>query len=193
MRTSFSRFANLRCFSFLALALFAISASFAASSAAARAQSQSNQSQDQKQNSQSQSSNSDQTPSAQTGSSVPDKTPPPPPPPDAKSKKDKKNEDPPESKLHITVLAAETNKPIGAASVYIRYSEGKTLLTHKEKEAEENYKTNQDGTVKVPGVPQGKVLIQVIAPGWHTYGKWYDINKDEMDIEIKLDKPPRWY
>jgi len=138
------------------------------------------------------------TPSAQTGHS--EVSPPPPQPtkpaPDAKpqeNKKDTKPEDAEESRLKITVIAAETGKPIGNASVYIRYPEGKTFLTHKDKEAEMNFKTNQDGGVKVPSVPRGKILIQIVAPGWHTYGKWYDIEKEEEVIEIKLDKPPRWY
>jgi hypothetical protein len=34
----------------------------------------------------------------------------------------------------------------------------------------------------------------VIAPGWHTYGKWYDLEgKEEDSVEIKLDPPHRWY
>ena len=145
------------------------------------------------------------TPSAQTGHS--DTPPPPPATPekaapapaskqtDAKKadSKDSKTDEAPESKLRISVTAAETGKPVGNASVYIRFPEGKTFFTHKDKQAEMNFKTNQDGSVKVPGVPRGKILIQVIAPGWHTYGKWYDIAKDEEEIEIKLDKPPRWY
>ncbi len=146
------------------------------------------------------------TPSAQTGHS--DTPPPPPPAPTEKAtpapapkqsdpkktdSKDAKTDEAPESKLRISVIAAETGKPVGNASVYIRFPEGKTFFTHKDKQAEMNFKTNQDGSVKVPGVPRGKVLIQIIAPGWHTYGKWYDVAKDEEEIEIKLDKPPRWY
>jgi hypothetical protein len=142
------------------------------------------------------------TPSAQSGHS--EAAPPPtqtekpapaPKPPDPKKddKKDTKTDDAADSKLKITVVAAETGKPIGSASVYIRFPEGKTLFTRKDKEAEMNFKTNQDGTVKVPGVPRGKTLIQIVAPGWHTFGKYYDIEKDEEEIQIKLDKPPRWY
>jgi hypothetical protein len=33
----------------------------------------------------------------------------------------------------------------------------------------------------------------VIAKGWHTYGKWFDIDKEEDTIPIKLDPPPHWY
>jgi hypothetical protein len=47
--------------------------------------------------------------------------------------------------------------------------------------------------VKVTEVPQGKILIQVVAKGWHTYGKWYEFNTDAETVQIKLDPPPRWY
>ncbi len=140
------------------------------------------------------------SPSAQTGHSdsspqpvAPEKPAPPPKATDTQPKKDAKSDEPPESKLRVTVVAAETGKPIGNASVYIRFDEGKTFFTHKDKEAEMNFKTNQDGRVKVPAVPRGKVLVQIVAPGWHTYGKWYDIEKDEEEINIRLDKPTRWY
>jgi hypothetical protein len=142
------------------------------------------------------------TPQAQTGHSDPAPEPPPPkpapaPPPKQQTpppeKKDSKSDDDEELKIRISVVAAETGKPVGNASVYIRFPEGKTFFTHKDKEAEMNFKTNQDGSVKVPGVPRGRILIQIVAPGWHTYGKWYDIEKDDEQIDIKLDKPPRWY
>lgn len=190
MQTSISRFVTISCRAFVILAVFAISA--VAITHPVRAQSQQSQpapSQDDKSGGTKQAQPSeDQTPSSQTGSNLPEKA-----PVDPKAKKDKKSDDPPEAKLHIVVTSADAGKGIGGASVYIRYAEGKTFFTRKEKQAEENFKTNQDGSVKVPSVPRGKVLIQVIAPGWHTYGKWYDIDKDEVEIQIKLEKPPRWY
>jgi hypothetical protein len=56
-----------------------------------------------------------------------------------------------------------------------------------------NFKTNQDGSVKVPPVPQGKIQIQVIATGWHTFGQWFLINQDEQTVTVKLEEPPHWY
>jgi hypothetical protein len=96
------------------------------------------------------------------------------------------------SKLRIDVTGADSDKPISNASVYIRWDETGGLL-HKKKQAELDFKTNLDGSVKVPEVPRGKILIQVVAEGWHTFGKYYDVEKDEETIQIKLDKPPRWY
>jgi hypothetical protein len=95
-------------------------------------------------------------------------------------------------RLRIEVKG-DNGKPVANASVYVRYNIPGGLL-HSDKLAELDLKTNGDGSVKVPAVPQGRILVQVIAPGWHTYGKWYDIvDKDEESIEIKLDPPHRWY
>jgi hypothetical protein len=130
--------------------------------------------------SQNQSSTPAQPPPAQTQT----------PPPDKKDK-DKKSSDPATIKLRIEVTGAD-GKPVGNASVYVRYNEPGGLF-HKDKLAELNFKTNQDGSVKVTDVPQGKILIQVVAKGWHTYGKWYEFNTEAETVQIKLDPPPHWY
>lgn len=95
------------------------------------------------------------------------------------------------TRLKIQVSDAN-DKPVGNASVYVRYYTPGGFL-HHEKLEELNFKTNQDGSVKVPEIPQGKILIQVIAKGWHTYGKWYEIEQSEESVPIKLDPPPHWY
>jgi len=84
------------------------------------------------------------------------------------------------------------DKPVANASVYVRYNESGGLF-HHDKLAELSFKTNQEGSLKVPEVPKGKLLIQVIAKGWHTFGKWYDVDKDDQTIAIKLEQPPHWY
>jgi len=117
--------------------------------------------------------------------------PPPPETPGSTEKKDSKSVEPGMTKLKIRV-ATDSDKPIANASVYVRFYTAGGLL-HHDKLAELNFKTNQDGSVKVPEIPQGKILIQVIATGWHTYGKWYDVEKEEESIEIKLVPPPHWY
>jgi hypothetical protein len=103
----------------------------------------------------------------------------------------KKSSEQPKVRLNIQVTGSN-DKPIANASVYVRYNQPGGLL-HKEKLAELDLKTNGDGSVRVPAVPQGMILVQVIAPGWHTYGKWYEINKDEESIAIKLAPPTHWY
>jgi hypothetical protein len=105
--------------------------------------------------------------------------------------KDDKAADAQMTKLKLRVLTND-GKPVGNASVYVRfYADGGFL--HHDKLAELDLKTNQDGSVKVPEIPQGKILIQVIAKGWHTFGKWYDVEKEEESIVINLEPPPHWY
>jgi len=137
-----------------------------------------------------------QTPSAQTGSTggtsqtqsnksdKPDKS-------DKKDEKQAASSEPPTTKIRVLVTDPK-DQPISNASVYVRYNVSGGLF-HKDHLAELSFKTNQQGSLKVPEVPQGKVLIQVIAKGWHTYGQWYDMDKDEESVTIKLEPPPHWY
>ena len=95
------------------------------------------------------------------------------------------------TKLRIHVTAGEKSEPVDSASVYVKFQKERVLA--KDKMIEMNVKTNREGVAVVPTVPRGKVLIQVIAPGWKTYGKWYDVSEGEQTIKISLQKPPRWY
>jgi hypothetical protein len=103
----------------------------------------------------------------------------------------KLSDDPTSTRLKIVVTNFD-GKPVASASVYVRFNEPGSFL-HKDKLAEMAFKTNDDGSVKVPNVPVGKVLIQVVGKGLHTYGKWFDVAKDQEAIEIKLERPPHWY
>jgi hypothetical protein len=108
----------------------------------------------------------------------------------ADSKKDSKPSDPTTTRLRIRVTADD--KPVGNASVYVRFPVAGGIF-HKDKLSELNLKTNEDGSAKVPDIPRGKILIQVVAKGWKTYGKWYEIDSEAMTVEIKLEPPAHWY
>jgi hypothetical protein len=110
---------------------------------------------------------------------------------DASAKKPAKAAPPEPVTIHIEVSAGDSSKPVESASVYVRFSE-----THKfksDKLIEMNVKTTPEGKARVPLVPKGKILIQVIAPGWKTFGKWFDLTDDEQVFKIHLDRPPKWY
>src|ERR1700758_5854270 len=108
----------------------------------------------------------------------------------ADSKKDSKPSDPTTTRLRIRVTADD--KPVGNASVYVRFPVAGGIF-HKDKLSELNLKTNEDGSAKVPDIPRGKILIQVVAKGWKTFGKWYEIDSETMTVEIKLEPPAHWY
>lgn len=108
------------------------------------------------------------------------------------SDKDKKKEDEDATtRLRIEVTAGEEGKPVDQASVYVKYTEPRAL--RRDKRVELNLKTNRDGVARLDDAPRGKVLIQVIAPGWKTFGKWFELDQDEQTVKIRLQKPPRWY
>lgn len=103
----------------------------------------------------------------------------------------KKDETPPTTKIRIEV-SDPNGKPVGQASVYVRFNQPGGMF-HKDKLAELDLKTNDNGATKVPPIPQGKIMIQVIAKGWRTFGSWYDIESAEQTVQIKLEARPHWY
>jgi hypothetical protein len=108
--------------------------------------------------------------------------------PEAKAKPEKPSGT---TKLRIEVTGGEKNQPVESASVYVKFVQERTLA--KDKKFELNLKTNREGVVKVPEVPRGKILIQVVAEGWKPFGRWYQIEEEEQAIKIHLEKPPHWY
>jgi hypothetical protein len=94
------------------------------------------------------------------------------------------------ARLTIEVTGGDSNKPIENASVYVKTVEERMI---KDKKFEVNVKTNQKGVAHVPDPPTGKVLIQIVADGWKTYGQWHEITDQRQVIKIHLEKPPKWY
>jgi hypothetical protein len=95
------------------------------------------------------------------------------------------------SRITIEVSGGEKSTPIENASVYIKYVEERKIKSNKTVEL--NVKTNRDGTAHVPDAPLGRALVQVVADGWKTYGRWYDVTEAKQTIKIHLDRPPKWY
>jgi hypothetical protein len=95
------------------------------------------------------------------------------------------------ARVTIEVAGGEKEMPVENASVYVKYIEERKVL--KDKKLELNVKTNREGTAHIPAAPMGRVLIQVVADGWKTYGRWYDITDLKQTFKIHLEKPPKWY
>ena len=101
----------------------------------------------------------------------------------------------PLTKLKIVVLT-QSGRPIDRAEVIVRWnanakhpraSFGRNLRTQFET------RSNQDGVVDFPSVPQGNILIQVNAKGYQTFGKVFDIDEEERTVEVKLNPPQQQY
>jgi len=94
------------------------------------------------------------------------------------------------ARVTIEVTGGEGNKPVENASVYFKIQEEHLI---KDKKTEINVKTNQQGIAHIPDAPMGRILIQVVAEGWKTYGHWYDVTDAKQTIKIHLERPPKWY
>jgi len=96
-----------------------------------------------------------------------------------------------QTRITIEVTGGEKSVPIENASVYVKFIEEHSLK--KDKKLEMNVKTSRDGIAHVPNAPMGRVLVQVVAEGWKTYGRWLDITDPKQTIKVHLEKPPKWY
>ena len=94
-------------------------------------------------------------------------------------------------RLRIEVSGGESNVAVENASVYLKFTEEKKL--GKDKKYALNVKTNRSGVAHIPDPPMGRVLIQIVADGWKTYGKYYELTDPGEIIKIHLDRPPKWY
>jgi hypothetical protein len=95
------------------------------------------------------------------------------------------------SRITIEVTGGEKNAAVENASVYVKYVEEHAIK--KDKKLELNVKTSREGVAHVANAPLGRVLIQVVADGWKSYGRWYDITDANQQFKIHLDRPPKWY
>ena len=95
------------------------------------------------------------------------------------------------NRITIEVTGGDNNVPVENASVYVKYIDQRKLL--KDKKLELNVKTNREGIAHVPGAKPGKVLVQIVADGWKTYGRWFDITDPKQTLKVHLERPPKWY
>jgi hypothetical protein len=97
----------------------------------------------------------------------------------------------PSTRVTIEVTGGDKDRPIENASVYLKYVEEHKIT--KNKQFELNVKTNREGIAHIPDAPLGRVEIQIVAEGWKTFGRWFDITSSKEPIKIHLDRPPKWY
>ncbi len=97
--------------------------------------------------------------------------------------------DGPMSQLRFLVLKDYNGKPIRNAAVVLHpvNSRGKQAKGGME------LKTDDDGKTNIDGIPYGPLRVQVLAPGFQTFGEDYQIDKPELEITVKLKRPTGQY
>lgn len=100
---------------------------------------------------------------------------------------------PPMTKLRIEVKTIH-GTPVERASVIVAWSgERSTLKLGKRTRTHWETRTNQEGLASIPPLPQGKILVQVIAKGFQTFGQKFEVQEDEKTIEVVLNPPQPQY
>ena len=91
--------------------------------------------------------------------------------------------------VNFVVVRDENGKPIRNASV-VMHPVGEN---GKQERGGLELKTDTEGKTSYDGVPYGKLRIQVLVPGFQTYGSDYDVNEPNMDITVKMKRPAGQY
>jgi hypothetical protein len=96
--------------------------------------------------------------------------------------------DTPVSSLRFVVVKDYSGKPVKNAAVVLHpVSKGKQSRGGIE------LKTDTEGRTSYEGIPYGPLRVQVLIPGFQTFGEDYEINKPEMQITIRLKRPKDQY
>ena len=95
----------------------------------------------------------------------------------------------PEAKLDFLVIKDDSGKPVRNAGVVMH------PVTKSGKQSRGGYelKTDSEGKASFDGVPYGPLRVQVLAPGFQTFGNDYEVDKPEIQITVKLKRPQKQY
>src|SRR5258707_5958387 len=89
------------------------------------------------------------------------------------------------SSLEFLVVRDSNGKPVRNAEIVLHPVD----KNGKQKAEGIELKTHEDGKAQINGIPYGKFRVQVIAPGFRTYGEDFDFQSPNHAITIKLQKP----
>ncbi len=92
--------------------------------------------------------------------------------------------------LNFMVVRAKSGKPIAYAAVILHPLDDQG---RQEKNSGLQLKTDSEGKAEFRGAPYGKLRVQVIAPGYQTFGEDYDIDQPTKEISIEMERPQKQY
>lgn len=100
-----------------------------------------------------------------------------------------KDAEEPTAILTFLVIKDDNGKPVRNAAVIMHPVSAKG----KQGRGDLELKTDVDGKTSFDGVPYGTLRVQVLAPGFQTFGEDYEVTKAKMGVTIKLKRPQGQY
>jgi hypothetical protein len=93
------------------------------------------------------------------------------------------------SSINFLVVRDESGKPIRNAAVVLHPVDE----DGKQERGGFELKTDPEGKASYDGIPYGKLRIQVLSPGFQTYGEDFDVSQPNMEITVKMKRPAKQY
>src|SRR5271169_2246464 len=93
------------------------------------------------------------------------------------------------SSVKFVVLKDDNGKPVRNAAVILH----PVKQSGKQAKGGVELKTDAEGKTESDGIPYGLLRVQVIAPGFQTFGNDYTVNQPEQNITIRLKRPQDQY
>jgi hypothetical protein len=91
-------------------------------------------------------------------------------------------------------VKSPSGRPVEYASVIVKFVKGRSAVKLGKKIRKEwELRTNQEGFVKIPPIPQGTILVQIIAKDYQTFGQNFEVDEEEKTLDIKLNPPQPQY
>jgi len=95
----------------------------------------------------------------------------------------------PMSQLRFVVVKDYNGKPVRNAAIVMH----PVNRNGQQAKGGMELKTDNDGRTNIDGIPYGPLRVQVLAPGFQTFGQDYQIDKPELEITVKLKRPGPQY
>lgn len=93
------------------------------------------------------------------------------------------------SLVKFVVIKDYNGKPLRNASVVLHPVKG----NGKQSRGGLQLKSDAEGKASFDGVPYGKLRVQVLAPGFQTFGEDYAIDQPVKEITIRIKRPAEQY
>jgi hypothetical protein len=99
------------------------------------------------------------------------------------------------TKLTI-VVKTQAGTPVDHAEVIVRWkadAKHPRISFSKNVRRQFELRSDQQGQIEIPEIPQGSIQIQVVAKGYQTFGQIYDIYEEERTIPVTVNPPQQQY
>jgi len=108
---------------------------------------------------------------------------------DTNTNKDKYQDADEVATLSFVVLKDYNGKPVRNAGIVMH----PVAKNNRQEKGGIELKSDAEGKASFNGIPYGKLRVQVLSPGFQTYGEDYDIEQPTVEITVRLKRPQGQY